>query len=102
MPTFIIINLHKYFLSIWTIEYVNQYYDVHVYLFFFCLLIMNFAMKMIDVMIIWSEFCVKKSVSYNDGMTFWSKEIITCSYNVILLFFKSWPRSNARFKVEFC
>ena len=48
MPTF---NLHKYFLSIGTIEYVNQYYDVHVYLFFL-LLIMNFTMKMIDMMII--------------------------------------------------
>ena len=41
------------------------------------------------VVMIISQFCTKKSVSCNDGMTFSSKEIITCSYNVILLFFKS-------------
>ena len=79
MPTFIIINLHKYFLSLWTIEYVNQYYDVHVYLFFVCFLIMNF-MKMIDVMMNF----VPKNQSVT--MMVWHFEIITCSYNVILLF----------------
>ena len=70
MPTFIIINLHKYFYTKWEVVKTSASPKRPFFFFLdfvscisFFFIIMNFTMKMIVF-----KLCAKTSVSYNNGI----------------------------------